>query len=176
MGQPQRFEVYMLDGDATPRTTAVLAFQQQTSKLQRAVLGANALTSETLARVQALRRALQDSPAADDRLSNDARAIEMKLRDIQLQLSGDPTMSRRSEPAAPSMLNRLSGITNGLWSNTLEAPTGTQRRQYEIVAAEFEKVLAQLRPVVETELRRVEDAAENAGVPWTSGRLPAWKP
>lgn len=176
MGQPQKFEVYMLDGDMSPRTTAVLAFQQQTSKLQRAVLGANALVNETLARVQALRRALQETPGADDRLANDARALERKLRDIQVTLSGDPTMARRSEPSAPSMINRLGGITNGLWANTLDAPTATQRRQYEIVAAEFEKVLAQLRPVVEADLRRVEEAAEAAGAPWTSGRLPVWRP
>jgi hypothetical protein len=168
--------VYMLDGDASPRTAAVLAFQQQTSKLQRAVLGASSLTSETLTRVQALRRALLETPTADDRLVNEARALEMRLREIQTQLSGDPTMARRSEPSAPSMLNRLGGITGGLWSSTLDAPTATHRRQYEIVAAEFEKVLAQLRPVIQTDLKRIEDAAEAAGAPWTSGRLPAWRP
>jgi len=176
VGQPQKFEVYMLDGDTSPRTPAVLAFQQQTSKLQRAVLGANALINETLTRVQALRRALQETPGADDKLSNDARLLESRLRDIQVALSGDPTMARRSEPSPSSMLNRLSGITGSLWSNTLDAPTATQRRQYDIVAAEFEKVLAQLRPVIDTDLRRVEDAAEAAGAPWTSGRVPVWKP
>ena len=176
VGQPQKFEVYMLDGDTSPRTPAVLAFQQQTSKLQRAVLGANALINETLTRVQALRRALQETPGADDKLTNDARVLETKLREIQVTLSGDPTMARRSEPSPSSMLNRLSGITGSLWSNTLEAPTATQRRQYDIVAAEFEKVLSQLRPVIDTDLKRVEDAAEAAGAPWTSGRLPVWKP
>jgi hypothetical protein len=176
IGQAQKFEVYMLDGNASPRSPTVLAFQQQTSKLQRAVLGANALTNETLARVQALRRALQETPAADDKLANDARTIELRLRDIQVALSGDRTMASRSEPSAPSMLNRLGGITNSLWSNTLEEPTATQRRQYEIVAAEFEKVLAQLRPLVESDLKRVEDAAEVAGAPWTSGRVPVWRP
>jgi hypothetical protein len=100
----------------------------------------------------------------------------MKLRDIQVALSGDPTMSRRSEPTPPSLLSRLGAITNSLWSNTLDAPTATHRRQYEIVAAEFEKVLAQLRPAVQTDLKRVEEFAEAAGVPWTSGRLPEWKP
>jgi hypothetical protein len=175
-GQSQKFEVYLLDGNATPRTPAVLAFQQQTSKLQRAVLGANALTNETLARVQALRRALQETPGADDKLANDARALELRLRDIQIALSGDPTMARRSEPSAPSMLNRLGGITNNLWSNTLTEPTATQTRQYDIVAAEFEKLLAQLRPVIESDLKRVEDAAEAAGAPWTSGRVPVWRP
>lgn len=176
VGQSQKFEVYMLDGEAAPRTPVVLAFQQQTSKLQRAVLGANALANETLTRVQALRRALVETPGADDKLMADARSIEQRLRDMQTALSGDPTMARRSEPTPPSMLNRLGGITNGLWGNTLEAPTATQRRQYEIVAAEFERVLGQLRPLIETDLKRVEDAAEAAGVPWTSGRLPVWRP
>jgi hypothetical protein len=44
------------------------------------------------------------------------------------------------------------------------------------VAAEFEKVLAVLKPVVETDLRRVEEQAEAAGAPWTPGRVPVWKP
>ena len=118
----------------------------------------------------------EETPSADDRLANDARALELKLRDIQVKLSGDPTMARRSEPSGPSMINRLNAITNSLWSNTLDAPTATQRRQYEIVAAEFEMVLAQLKPVIETDLRRVEEAAEAAGAPWTSGRLPVWRP
>jgi len=34
----------------------------------------------------------------------------------------------------------------------------------------------ELRALVDTELKRVESAAEQAGVPWTSGRLPEWKP
>ncbi len=139
-------------------------------------MGANALTNETLTRVQALRRALNETPTADDRLANDARALEIRLRDIQVALTGDQTMSRRSEPSAPSLMSRLNGITGGLWSNTLDAPTATHRRQYDLVAGEFEKVLAQLKPVLETDLKRVEDAAEAAGAPWTSGRIPAWKP
>jgi hypothetical protein len=61
-------------------------------------------------------------------------------------------------------------------SRSLGAPTATQRRQYEIAAAEFAKVLADLRAITETDLRRVEAAAEAAGVPWTPGRLPDWKP
>jgi hypothetical protein len=176
VGAPQRFQVYMLDDGAAPRSATVLAFQQQTARLQRAVMGTSSLLNETLTRVRSLRRALNEAPGADDRLSNDARELERRLRDLQMALAGDPTMSRRSEPSPPSLLGRLNGITNSLWSNTLDAPTTTQRRQYDLVAAEFEKILAQVRPLVETELRRMEDAAEAAGAPWTSGRLPAWRP
>ena len=176
VGQAQRFEVYMLDGDASPRTPAVLAFQQQSARLQRAVMGASALINETLTRVAALRRAIQETPVADDRLATDARNLEVRLRDLQMMLTGDPTISRRQEPTPPSLLGRLGGITNSLWSNSLSEPTATMRRQYDIVAAEFEKILGQLRPLVEVELRRVEDAAEAAGAPWTPGRIPRWNP
>lgn len=176
VGEPQRFEVYLLDGDASPRTPAIVAFQQETARLQRAVMGTSALITETLTRVQALRRALAETPGADDRLANQARTIETRLREVQMALSGDPTMSRRSEPSPPPLLGRLNGITNSLWSNTLGNPTSTQRRQYDVVAAEFEKVMAQLRPLIETDLRRVEEQAEAAGAPWTPGRIPVWRP
>jgi len=176
VGQPQKFEVYMLDGDVAPRSAAVVAFQQQSAKLQRAVMGANSLVGETMTRVQALRRALEATPTADEKIAMDARALEQKLRDIQTALSGDNTQGRRSEPVGPSLINRLGGITGGVWANTLDAPTATMRRQYDIVAADFAKVLAQLKPIVETDLKRVEDAAEAAGAPWTPGRLPTWKP
>lgn len=174
VGEPQRFEVYLLDGDGQ-RSPAIVAFEQQTANLQRSVMGTSALIGETLTRVQALRRAIADAPGASDALSRDAHSLEMRLRDLQMALSGDPTMSRRSEPAPPSLLSRLNTITNGLWSNTLSEPTQTHRRQYEIVAAEFGRIIAQARPLVETELKRVEDAAEAAGVPWTPGRLPSWR-
>ncbi|MGH7636439.1 MAG: glycosyl hydrolase, partial [Gemmatimonadaceae bacterium] len=143
---------------------------------QRAAMGTSSLLNETLTRVEALQRAIDQTSVADDRLATDARALERRLRDIQMLLSGDATLSRRQEATPPSLLKRLNGITTGLWSNTLDAPTNTQRRQYDIVSAEFEKILAQLRPLVETELRRIEDAAEAAGAPWTTGRIPSWRP
>ena len=37
-------------------------------------------------------------------------------------------------------------------------------------------ILERLRKVVDVDLKRVEDAAETAGAPWTSGRIPTWKP
>ena len=54
-------------------------------------------------------------------------------------------------------------------------PTATQRRQFAIVSADFEKVLGEVRALVDTDLRRVEAAAEVAGVPWTPGRMPEWR-
>ena len=175
LGEPVSFEVYSLDSGATSRAPAVLAFQQKTAKLARAVLGANALATETMNRLNLLERALQATPSADAKLFSDTRALESRLRDIQTSLTGDRTAARRSESFPPSLLSRLNDITNGLWSSTLGDATSTQKHQYDIVGSEFGNVLAQLRTLVTVDLERLEDSAEAAGAPWTSGRIPKWE-
>jgi hypothetical protein len=129
-----------------------------------------------MGRIQLLKRAIQETPTSDDRLGTEVRRIEARLREIQVMLSGDPTVARRQEPTPPSLLNRVNGIANSLWSNTMEDATSTQKRQYEIAAGELGGLLDKLRTLVEQDLKRVEDQAETAGVPWTSGRVPVWKP
>jgi len=176
IGAPQTFAVAPLDSGGTPRSAAVVAFQQKTAALQRALLGANAVVNETMSRIQLLKRAIQETPTADDKLGTEVRRIEAQLREIQTTLSGDPTVARRQEPTPSSLLNRVNAIANSLWSNTMEDATATQKRQYEIAAGELGGLLDRLRTLVEQDLKRVEDQAETAGVPWTSGRVPVWKP
>jgi photosystem II stability/assembly factor-like uncharacterized protein len=175
LGSPQRFEVHLLDGDEDAgRSAAVIAFQEQASKLQRAMMGANSLAGELSTRVSALRRAVEETPNAPAQLPNDIRAIERDLRDLREQLNGDPTLNRRQEPTAPSLMGRMQVMTQG--ARSLEPPTSTERRQYEILSAEFATVLTKLRAIADTRLRTTEVAAEQAGAPWTPGRIPEWKP
>jgi hypothetical protein len=176
VGRPQTFEVYLLDGDRTPRPAAVLAFQEKARALQRAVLGANAALNDAVSRAGLLERALAQAPGAVDRIAADLRGVRDSLRVLQEVLSGDPTAERRQESAPPSLLDRLGRITGGSWSQSLGEPTATQQRQYEIVAAEFGGILGRVRRAIETDLKRVEDASEAAGAPWTSGRIPSWQP
>ncbi|HEX5437968.1 MAG TPA: hypothetical protein VFW98_12460 [Gemmatimonadaceae bacterium] len=175
LGEPQTFQVYLLDSTASPRSPAVLAFQQQTAKLARAVLGANAVATETMNRLQLLQRALQATPAADAKLQQQTLTLENRLRDIQTSLTGDRTEARRHESSPPSLLSRLNDITGGLWSSSLGDATTTQKHQYEIVASGFSGVLSQLRTLVTVDVKQLEDAAEAAGAPWTSGRFPTWQ-
>jgi len=174
-GAPQDVEVYPLDQNAA-RTPAVLAFQQQAASLQRAALGAGAALGEATTRVELLGRALQETPRATPPLFASLMAVRDSLRAIQESLSGDRTMGRRSEPEPTSLQNRLGEFTGGAWSGSLQEITGIQRRQYEILAAEFGGLLERIRRTIDVDLKRVEDAAEAAGAPWTSGRIPTWRP
>jgi photosystem II stability/assembly factor-like uncharacterized protein len=176
VGAPQRFEVTSLNlSTLTPADKAqTLAFQQRVAKLQRAVLGASALARETQERIDLLKRAIEETPAADPKTGQDLRAIEGRLKDLQVALTGDEVMERRQTAVAPAIQDRVNTIVRTQWNST-SAPTGTSQQAYEIAADEFGVQLEKLRQLVEVDLKRVETTLEAAGGPWTPGRVPVWR-
>ncbi len=169
--QPAPFEVTLLPNSritAADRERAV-AFQREAQQLQRVVLGANALMAETSTRLDALQRAVEQITRATT-LDAEVRAAILKLRAIRDRLSGDNTPGRYSEPTYTSLVGRMG--TAASFGNFLGAPTGTQRRQLEIVTAEFPAIHAALKAFVETDLPTLERKAEQEGAPWTAGRMP----
>ena len=156
-----------------PDRAQVLAFEQKTARLQRAVLGSVEWTKEAQKRVDLLRKALLDAPAADAALGERARGLGLRLRDVEEELTGDKVVAKHEEPVPPSIVGRVQRVVNSLWTST-STPTGTQMRAYDIAAQAFAPVLEKLR-TLDADLKDVEAKAEAAGAPWTSGRVPVWK-
>jgi hypothetical protein len=152
---------------------AALAFQQKTARLQRAVLGATRALGEAQERIDHLRRAALDTPAGDPAWLVRLEEIETALDDLRVELTGDSTVSSRSEPVSPSIRGRVQRVIGNQLSVSA-APTGTQMRAYEIAAQAFVPVLEKLRQVAETDLTALEAEMEAAGAPWTPGRIPSW--
>jgi hypothetical protein len=177
LGEPQTFSAVPLGTASLPPADrkVLLAFEAKTGRLQRAVLGAVRSAEEAHTRIDHLKKALSDAPAADPKLAVTLRAIEARLKDLEVELNGDATISSRSEPTPPSIVDRVQTIVAGHWDAT-SAPTATHRRNYDIAAGQFAPVLAKLRTLSLTDLKRLEDEAEAAGAPWTPGRVPDWKP
>jgi photosystem II stability/assembly factor-like uncharacterized protein len=172
---PQQFRVVSL-GLATLAAhdkAAVLAFEQKTARLQRAVLGAVEAAKEARARLAKIKVALAETPAARPELAEQARAIEARLADLQVALSGDRVLEKYSEPTPPSIEDRVKGIVYSLWA-TSQAPTGTMQDAYNIAGDEFSVVLPKLQNVIQVDLAKLQDAMERAGAPWTPGRVPTW--
>ena len=69
---------------------------------------------------------------------------------------------------------RVQSIVGGQW-NVTSAPTGTQRDAYRYAADAFGGVLEDLRELIEEDLAALEDRLEEAGAPWTPGRVPEWE-
>ncbi len=157
----------------TARDASTRDFRLTTARLQRAVLGAIALATETQARITQLRRALESATGDTRELSTRLTTIENQLRDLQVPLTGDATRSRRAEPTSPSIRERVREVIQYHWQGS-GAATATQRTSIDAASAAFAPVRASLEQLVERDLRAVEEAAERAGAPWTPGRVPRW--
>jgi hypothetical protein len=176
IGEPVAFSAEILGAASLPAPdrAKVLAFEQKTARLQRAVLGSVETAKEAQKRLDGLKKALLETPAAPPALETRARELELTLKDLQTALSGDKVLAKYQEPVPTSIVDRVQGVVHGHWSTT-SAPTGTHLRSYEIAAQEFAPVLEKLRTLVETDLKELEAKAETAGAPWTTGRVPSWK-
>jgi photosystem II stability/assembly factor-like uncharacterized protein len=175
LGDSQTFEATPLGAASLPAVDrkALLDFEKKTARLQRAVLGAVSVADEAQTRLDLIKKALDDTPNADPALGDQARALTVRLKDLQKALSGDPVVRKRNEPFPPSIADRVVAIIIGSWYATT-APTGTHQQAYQIAADEFAPVLEQLRTLVDVDLKSLQDKAETAGAPWTPGRIPHW--
>ena len=177
IGEPRTFTTESLGAAALPATDrqAVLAFQQKTGRLQRAVLGAVKASGEAGDRLAHLKQAVLDTPGASVALRNQARELELRLEELRVKLTGDRTVASRNEPTAPSIVGRVQQVVGGHWSSS-SAPTGTHLENYRIAAELFQPLLADLRQLIEVDLAALEKELEAAGGPWTPGRVPTWSP
>jgi photosystem II stability/assembly factor-like uncharacterized protein len=173
LAPPQTFTVESLGlASMVERDRAgLLAYQQKAGELQRAMMGASGAADEALRNIRFMKKALLDAPRADPRLGEQLRAIEKRLREALVRLQGDSVVRERSEASEPSLMDRVSGQLG-----STSPVTATVRRDYEIAAAGFEKLLPELKTIIDVDLRKLGDQLEAAGAPWTPGRgVPVWK-
>ena len=174
-GEPQTFNVAPLypNSHSKKDQMALYAFQKKLSDLMRAMLGADRVLDATAQRMDLIQKAIINTPDAEERHAETIRALKARLQDIRDALSGDDTIDSRYEPTPPSIMGRAGRIAFGQ-GRTSGAPTETQREAYQLAGAAFEKVLADLKTLVETDLKSLEDELESVGAPWTPGRIPTW--
>ena len=171
---PVNFEVVNLALATLPGAPPdeALAFEAKVAQLQRAVDGAAKLAGELEDRLAHLRKAILDTPAADAGQLAKARALQTELDDINITLIGDPTKSERNVFTPPSVNDRVNRLVGGL-STTTQGPTGTQRDNYRWAGEAFATELERLQTLT-ADLEAFETELENAGAPWTPGRVPTW--
>jgi photosystem II stability/assembly factor-like uncharacterized protein len=177
LGEPQRVMAMPLNNATLPAEDKreLHAFQRQVAGLQRAVLGASRSAEEAQDRIDHLRHAVLDTPGADVALLDELDGLETRLKDLLLELHGDPVRQSRNEPTPPSIQSRVQRIVRGQWTST-SAPTSTNREAYRIAGEAFAVVLGGLQRLIESDLEELESRLERAGAPWTPGRVPRWAP
>ena len=176
MGQAQEFQVIVEGQDrmAPADRETLHEFQQKVARLQRAVQGAQATANALKPRLVAIRRALLETPAAPEKLLDDAAALDKRTNEILRALQGDQALRQRNMNLPPSISERVGEIVGSQRMSTAR-PTQTQMDQYAAAAQDFEITLNQLRQLIEGDLATLEKQMEAAGAPWTPGRIPEWK-
>jgi len=171
MGERRTFDVVALNdaGVQRPDAQTVAKFQHATADLQRRMLGANAEIARTDERLRHMRQAMLDTPGAEASLLTRVGDLQADLREIRTSLTGDRTRGPLNEPTSPSPLARVRQIVGGQ-DSTLQGPTQTHRRNYDIALAAYEEIAPKLRNLIEVDLVALEADLEAAGAPWTPGR------
>ena len=167
---PQKFEVVdMRKGTLTSAPVGdVVAYWEQVSNLDRSMRGAIAAIAGANVRVKAIKEALVRSTAGDGKLDDRVRAIERKLTELDLRLSGDTERQDTFNEGGPiGIVNRLQAASR---SSATYGPTANLRGSLDIAKQDFDALRIELDALLGSDLPALEKDLEAAGVPWTPGR------
>ena len=170
IGSSQTFEVVAAYESSIPANDRkdTLAFQQLANELQRAASGTRSKLAEVLSQIESIKKTLRREPSIDRTLYDRARALELKLLDVQEKLVGDRTKSNRDQPTKISTIRRIQTALSGTLNQTY-GPTKTNREQYEIGKQQLKDITAELRTLI-SEFEQLADELDELGLEWTPGR------
>ena len=170
LGQSQTVEVVPMITPSLPAqdSDAVLRFYMTAGELQRAIRGAFGKTDEVLKQLVEIKQVLKRSDKGTPQLFEEARKMELKLKDIRELLIGNTTKSRYNESDRISIMNRVNSSMNAM--RLTYGPTQTHRQDFEIAKEEFEALVGQIKELIEIDFVNLQKKIEMAGLPWTTGR------
>ena len=175
LSEPQSFEARGAYEIPAAERAKLLAFEKKVARLQRAVTGAAEALAEAKNRIAHAKQAILDTPSAPPSLGAEVRGIAERLAEVEIAIKGDAVLAARNEPTPPSITDRVEAIVGAQW-NATSPPTTTSEEAYAFAAQAFAGQLEKLRQLLTVDWKKVEDALESSGAPWTPGRLPVWRP
>ncbi|HWW84600.1 MAG TPA: hypothetical protein VNZ26_13420, partial [Vicinamibacterales bacterium] len=146
-------------------------FEKKLQALRRDIAGSLELANSTNATLDAIRKALDATPAAPRAPHDQARGLQRRLIAILEELQGDRRLGSRSVPT-PIALSERANTISGELTRTLARPTATHEQQYQIASELFAAERTKLQTLVETDLPAIEKELNRLGAPYTPGRLP----
>ncbi|HRH02332.1 MAG TPA: glycosyl hydrolase [Bacteroidia bacterium] len=173
--QPMAFTCVALNAGTFPVTdrAALEAFYMKVSELSRVASAADNLRDELVNKVKYLKAAILDSPKSPIELLNEVKRIENGLKDIQVKLNGDASLTKREFEALPGINSRIGNMQYSLWRST-QAPTETNKESFALAAKLFAPIPDELK-ALEASILKIEKQLEQDGAPHTPGREFNWK-
>ena len=170
----QSFEVTAEGVSTRDDRLAKAEFEDKLGRLQKELNAAQQSATDARTRLDAIRRAIDATPALPFKLREDATNLEKRLADINRTLRGDAVMRSRDEPTPESISDRVNSA-GAVMRLTTGRPTKTALDSYQIASDELASEIPKLRRLIDTDIRALEKQLDAAGAPPTPGRLPDWK-
>jgi hypothetical protein len=153
---------------ATATPADVVAFGKRLDNLMREGTGAESAMKTLLKELGAIKETLLRSTASNE-LRSQARSLELEVKDLQLQLSGDERRDLAGAQGLVSVQQRASVAQLGTAFSTY-GPTPMHERSLEIGEQAFAGIKKSLDRIFTTDMPALRQALDEAGVPWTPGR------
>jgi photosystem II stability/assembly factor-like uncharacterized protein len=173
---PVSFRVKELNNRTIPAADRkeMAEFKIKALKLNGAISAVSSALSDMNTRLDVYRaaaKALRGEEASS--LLNDVHELEIKLKEVQVMLSGDPVPGNLDLDGDYTLRSRSRNAIYDVMGTTSDI-TGTAKRNYEIAADEFAPVLEKAKEL-EALFRQMDNRLGETGAPLTPGRLPDWK-
>jgi photosystem II stability/assembly factor-like uncharacterized protein len=175
---PVNFTVRVLENTVLPcqDRKALVEFQGKISELTRVVQGTVKLTDELLKKIAYMKQTLVNKPGCFQELMLKASNIESRLLEIEFALKGHKVKASWEEvpPGHYPIERRLQAII-GAQLRTSAKPCQNYINSCDIVREEISMLLAKIKKIAGEDLKVLENEMEQAGCPWTPGRIPGLK-
>ncbi len=169
---PVAFKVRALNNTVLPAEDrkAKVAFQRETAALSADLQTCRRMISEMNTKIKHIKEAIKlaEIPLAD--LSNAVRDLESKIREANNRMGGDP-VRRRLDIGQPPSPSRRIGRINREQKYLTSAPTQTHLDSYAIAKQEYIPIEQMVRKLYREDMIRLEQMLEDAGAPYTPGRV-----
>ncbi|HET6563953.1 MAG TPA: hypothetical protein VFG52_00965 [Xanthomonadales bacterium] len=149
----------------------VVAFTRETDELNRQISGAASAITALLVETGAMKAAMLRSSAVAA-LRDQARSLELELLAMQENLAGNPRRDLYNHAGRVSINRRLEVAKLGTFRSTY-GPTETHQQSLQIARDEFGELSQRLVEISRQELPALRLQLDDAGVPWTPGRVVA---
>jgi hypothetical protein len=167
---PVEFQVVTLDNAtlAAEDKAALLAFQKEVGETQRDIMAASNRLAEASNRLRHVKEAIRITPSLSESALADARALERRIAQVRVPLSGDGSVAARQFETPPSILGRIGNAVYASFTAT-QAPSAWQRNELRWAEEAYGEIRGEIDAIL-ADLEALESRLERAGAPYTPGR------
>lgn len=148
----------------------LVAFQKEVAEFTRVFDGYKQIIDDLDQNLNALKKAVLDTPGSDISLLKTITSMENEVNEIKKKIYGNSIISKYQENQPASLNTRLYDIAYTHWNST-SAVTEKEKMNLHILESEFEKIQKQISVIINQQLPDVNKKLDAVDAPYTEGRF-----